>query len=186
MIHDPLKRTMLLFLGLSLVVLVGYASAQNSPDVTGTWVGGPQRGATTITLVLKQTGNSVTGTAVGVGTDDGRVSGTVDGNTIRLRFNEDTATCVASEAARNRSRVLIVAPAADEAAGAFEPPLRSESSRTGGAVARRLPSHAADPRLATDRQRARSPRDAAAPDRIRRALPKTATVTPTAGAPATP
>jgi hypothetical protein len=91
MIHDPLKRTMLLFLGLSLVVLVGYASAQNSPDVTGTWVGGPQRGATTITLVLKQTGNSVTGTAVGVGTDDGRVSGTVDGNTIRLRFNEDTA-----------------------------------------------------------------------------------------------
>jgi hypothetical protein len=82
-----LKRTLLLYLGLSLVVLAGYASAQSSPDVTGTWVGSTLRGAATMTMVLKQTGNRVTGTITGAGTDDGRVDGIVNGNTIRLWFD---------------------------------------------------------------------------------------------------
>ncbi len=83
-----MKRTLLVSLGLSLVVLAGYASAQTSPDVTGTWVGSTVRGAATMTMVLQQTGNRVTGTIVGAGTDDGRVDGIVDGNTIRLRFDQ--------------------------------------------------------------------------------------------------
>ena len=83
-----MKRTLLLYLGLSLVVLAGYASAQSSSDVTGTWVGSTIRGAATMTMVLKQTGNRVTGTIVGAGTDDGRVDGIVDGNTIRLWFDQ--------------------------------------------------------------------------------------------------
>jgi hypothetical protein len=83
-----MKRTLLLFLGLSLVVLAAYANAQSSPDVTGTWVGSTVRGAATVTMVLKQTGNRVTGTIVGAGTDDGRVEGFVDGNTIRLWFDQ--------------------------------------------------------------------------------------------------
>ena len=83
-----LKRTLLLYLGLSLVVLAGYASAQSSSDVTGTWVGSTLRGAATMTMVLNQTGNRVTGTIVGAGTDDGRVDGIIDGNTIRLRFDQ--------------------------------------------------------------------------------------------------
>jgi hypothetical protein len=83
-----MKRTLLLFLGLSLVVLAGNASAQNSPDVTGTWVGSTLRGAETMTMVLKQTGDRVTGTIVGAGIDDGRVTGTIDGNTIRLVFDQ--------------------------------------------------------------------------------------------------
>jgi len=41
-----------------------------------------------MTMVLKQTGNRVTGTIVGAGTDDGRVDGIVDGNTIRLWFDQ--------------------------------------------------------------------------------------------------
>ena len=85
-----LKRTLLLSLGLSLVVLAGYASAQSSPDVTGTWVGSTVRGAATMTMVLQQTGNRVTGTIVGAGTDDSRVDGIVDGNTIRLKFDKGT------------------------------------------------------------------------------------------------
>ena len=88
--HDLMRRTMVLFLGLSLVGLAGYAGAQSSPDVTGTWVGDTVRGSATMTMVLKQTGKKVTGTIVGVGTDDGHVDGTVDGNTIRLRFDNGT------------------------------------------------------------------------------------------------
>jgi hypothetical protein len=38
-----------------------------------------------MTLVLKQDGKKVTGTLTGAGTDDGPVTGTVDGNTIRLQ-----------------------------------------------------------------------------------------------------
>ena len=83
-----MKRTLLLYLGLSLVVLAGYASAQSSPDVTGTWVGSTLRGAATYTMVLQQTGNRVTGTITGAGTDDGRVEGLVNGNTIRLWFDQ--------------------------------------------------------------------------------------------------
>jgi hypothetical protein len=88
--HDLMRRTMVLFLGLSLVMLADYAGAQSSPDVTGTWVGDTVRGSATMTMVLKQTGKKVTGTIVGVGTDDGHVDGTVDGNTIRLRFDNGT------------------------------------------------------------------------------------------------
>jgi len=88
--HDLMRRTMVLFVGLSLVVLAGYAGAQSSPDVTGTWVGDTVRGSATMTMVLKQTGKKVSGTIVGVGTDDGHVDGTVDGNTIRLRFDNGT------------------------------------------------------------------------------------------------
>ncbi len=84
------KRTVLLYLSLSLVVLAGYASAQSSPDVTGTWVGSTVRGATTMTMVLKQTGNRVTGTIQGIGTGDGPVDGTIQGKTMRLRFDKDT------------------------------------------------------------------------------------------------
>ncbi len=83
-----MKRTLLLYLGLSLVVRAGVASAQSSSDVTGTWVGSTVRGAATMTMVLKQTGNRVTGTIVGAGTDDGRADGIVDGNTIRLWFDQ--------------------------------------------------------------------------------------------------
>jgi hypothetical protein len=83
-----MKRTLLMYLGLSLVVLAGYASAQSSSDVTGTWVGSTVREAATMTMVLEQTGNRVTGTIVGAGTDDGRVEGFVDGNTIRLWFDQ--------------------------------------------------------------------------------------------------
>ena len=43
-----------------------------------------------MTMVLKQTGSHVTGTIEGAGTDDGRVDGTVDGDTIWLRFDEGT------------------------------------------------------------------------------------------------
>jgi len=90
MTRDLVKRTMLMFLGLSIVMLAGYAAAQDAADVTGTWVGGTVRGAATLTLVLRQAGNSVTGTIVGAGTADGLIDGTVDGNTIRLRLDNDT------------------------------------------------------------------------------------------------
>jgi hypothetical protein len=88
--HNLMRRTMVLFLGLSLVMIMDYAGAQNSPDVTGTWVGDTVRGSSKMTMVLKQTGNRVAGTIVGVGTDDGNVDGNVDGNTIRLRFDNGT------------------------------------------------------------------------------------------------
>jgi len=68
----------------------GYASAESAADVNGIWVGSTVRGAATMTLVLKQTGNSLKGTIVGAGTDDGPLNGTVDGNTIRLRFDNGT------------------------------------------------------------------------------------------------
>jgi|SRR6516162_3555680 len=83
-----MKRTTFLYFALSLVVLAGYASAQSSPDVAGTWVGNTVYGAATLTMVLQQTGNRVTGTIVGAGADDGLVDGIIDGNTIRLRFDQ--------------------------------------------------------------------------------------------------
>jgi hypothetical protein len=88
--HNLMKRTMLVLLGLWIVMAAGYASAESAADVNGTWVGSTVRGAATMTLVLKQTGNSVKGTIVGAGTDDGPLNGTVDGNTIRLRFDNGT------------------------------------------------------------------------------------------------
>jgi hypothetical protein len=41
-----------------------------------------------MTMVLKQNGDRVTGTIVGAGTDDGRLTGLVNGNTIRLWFDQ--------------------------------------------------------------------------------------------------
>src|SRR5262245_10355922 len=84
MTYSLVKRTLLMLFGLSIVLVAGYAHAA---DVSGTWVGGTLRGATTLTLVMKQTGNLVTGTIMGVGTADGPIKGTVDGNTIRIRFD---------------------------------------------------------------------------------------------------
>jgi len=90
MTHDLMKRTTLVLLGLWIVMVAGYASAETPADVNGTWVGSTLRGAATMTLVLKQTGNSVKGTIAGAGTADGPMDGTVDGNTIRLRFDNGT------------------------------------------------------------------------------------------------
>jgi hypothetical protein len=52
--------------------------------VDGTWMGGKTGGASTMVVVLKQTGNNVTGTLSGSGTVDGPIEGTVQGNTIQL------------------------------------------------------------------------------------------------------
>jgi hypothetical protein len=60
------------------------ASVATPANVNGMWQGGTATGATTVTLVLKQTGNNVTGTLSGAGTADGPIEGMVEGNTIRL------------------------------------------------------------------------------------------------------
>jgi len=73
---------------LSIVMLAGYAKAEGPVDVTGTWVGNALRGAATMTMVLHQTGNKVTGTLTGAGTADGPIDGVVDGDTIRFRFDD--------------------------------------------------------------------------------------------------
>ena len=52
--------------------------------VDGTWMGGKTGGASTMVVVLKQTGNNVTGTLSGSGTVDGPIEGTVQGDTIQL------------------------------------------------------------------------------------------------------
>ena len=75
MTQRVVKRMVLMFLGLSIVMLAGYASAEDPTDVTGTWVGTTLRGTATMTMVLKQTGNSVTGTLTGAGTADGPIPG---------------------------------------------------------------------------------------------------------------
>jgi len=81
-----LKSGILLLVGLSIAMLASYATAQSGPDVSGTWTGSTVSGASTITLVLQQAGNNVTGTLTGAGVDhDGPVTGTVQGNTIRLQ-----------------------------------------------------------------------------------------------------
>ena len=87
------KRTILVLLfGFSIVMLAGYASAQSSGDVSGTWTGGTTTGAATLVLVLKQDGQKVTGTLSGAGTDDGPVTGIISGNTIRLRYDDGRET----------------------------------------------------------------------------------------------
>jgi len=88
MTQKVVKRMVLMFLGLSIVMLAGYASAEDPANVTGTWVGTALRGTATMTMVLKQTGNKVTGTLTGAGTADGPIDGVVDGNTIRFRFDD--------------------------------------------------------------------------------------------------
>jgi|SRR6266700_7460237 hypothetical protein len=87
------KQTILVLLvGFSIVMLAGYASAQSPTDVSGTWTGSTTRGAATYVLVLKQDGQKVTGTLSGAGTDDGPVTGTISGNTIRLKYDDGRET----------------------------------------------------------------------------------------------
>ena len=83
---------LVLLIAFSIVVLVGDASAQSPTNVSGTWTGSTTSGARTLVLVLKQDGQKVTGTLSGAGTDDGPVTGTVAGNTIRLRYDNGTET----------------------------------------------------------------------------------------------
>jgi hypothetical protein len=86
-----LKKVTLPLLAL-LIATVGGCAGSKSPsasvatpaNVSGTWTGGTATGASTVTMVLKQTGTSVTGNLTGAGTLDGPIEGTVDGNTIRL------------------------------------------------------------------------------------------------------
>jgi hypothetical protein len=87
MMRDTLKRMVLMFLGVSIMTIAACAYAADPADVNGTWVGGDVRGTTTMTLVMTQTGDSVTGTITGVGTADGPIKGWVDGDTIRIRFD---------------------------------------------------------------------------------------------------
>jgi len=86
------KHTILVLVAFSIVMLAGYAGAQSPADVNGTWTGSTIRGATTLVLVLKQDGQKVTGRLSGAGTDDGPVSGTISGNTIRLRYDDGRET----------------------------------------------------------------------------------------------
>jgi len=79
------KLRILVFIGLSVVVLAAYAGAQPGLDVTGTWTGSTSSGANPITLVLQQADNKLTGTLSGAGDNDGNVTGTVQENTVRLR-----------------------------------------------------------------------------------------------------
>ena len=87
------RRTLLVVLALSIVMLTSYARAQAPANVGGTWTGHTTQGTRPMTLVLKQDGQNVTGTLSGAGTDDGPVEGTVDGDTIRLK-NRTGATPV--------------------------------------------------------------------------------------------
>jgi hypothetical protein len=86
-----LKRAAFPLLGLLLATLAGCASSGQSTGATpayvdGTWMGGTTTGASTMVVVLKQTGNNVTGTLSGAGaTVDGPIEGTVQGKTIQLR-----------------------------------------------------------------------------------------------------
>jgi hypothetical protein len=86
------QRVTLPLLGLLIAMLAGCAGSKSPSasvtapaDVNGTWTGSTTTGARTMTMQLKQTGTSVTGTLTGAGTLDGPIEGTVDGNTIRLR-----------------------------------------------------------------------------------------------------
>jgi hypothetical protein len=86
-----LKNLTLSLLGLLIVTMAGCAGSKSPSasvaapaNVNGTWTGGTATGASTVTMVLKQTGTNVTGTLTGAGTLDGPIEGIVDGNTIRL------------------------------------------------------------------------------------------------------
>jgi hypothetical protein len=86
-----LKRAAFPLLGLLLATLAGCASSGQSTGATpayvdGTWMGGTTTGASTMVVVLKQTGDNVTGTLSGAGaTVDGPIEGTVDSNSIQLK-----------------------------------------------------------------------------------------------------
>ena len=86
-----LKRTAFPLLGLLLATLAGCASTESKSTgatpayVEGTWTGSTTTGASIFVVVLKQTGNKVTGTLSGGGpTVDGPIEGTVDSNSIQL------------------------------------------------------------------------------------------------------
>jgi len=79
------KLNILVFIGLSAVMLATYAGAQPGLDVTGTWTSSTSSGANPITLVLQQADNKLTGTLTGAGDNDGNVTGTVQENIVRLR-----------------------------------------------------------------------------------------------------
>jgi hypothetical protein len=91
---NRLRPGVLLLVGLLTIMLAACAAtqsatesgAQSGADLTGTWTGSTVSGARMITLVLKQTGDNLTGTLMGAGANiDGPVTGTVQGNTVRLR-----------------------------------------------------------------------------------------------------
>jgi hypothetical protein len=89
-----LKRAAFPLLGLLLATLAGCASTESTGTqstggtpayVDGTWMGSTTTGASTFVVVLKQTGNKVTGTLSGGGPGvDGPIDGTVGSNSIRL------------------------------------------------------------------------------------------------------
>jgi hypothetical protein len=86
-----LKRTAFPLLGLLLATLAGCASTESKSTgatpayVEGTWTGSTTTGASIFVVVLKQTGNKVTGTLSGGGPSvDGPIEGTVDSNSIQL------------------------------------------------------------------------------------------------------
>jgi len=84
------KRATLSLFGLLLATLAGCASTQSAGGtpayVNGTWMGGTTTGASTMVVVLRQTGNNLTGTLSGAGTAaDGPIEGTVDSNSIQLK-----------------------------------------------------------------------------------------------------
>jgi hypothetical protein len=86
-----LKKAAVPLLGLLVVVFAGCASSESSKmaampsaNVNGTWTGSLALGASTYTLVLKQTGANVTGTLSGANVNDGPIEGVVEGNTVRL------------------------------------------------------------------------------------------------------
>jgi hypothetical protein len=87
-----LKKAATPLLGLLIIMVAGCASSESSKmaamppaNVNGTWTGSLSGGASTYTVVLKQTGANVTGTLSGAGTADGPIEGVVEGNSIRLR-----------------------------------------------------------------------------------------------------
>jgi hypothetical protein len=89
-----LKRAGVPLLGLLVAALAGCASTESTGTrssgtpayVDGTWMGSTTRGASTLVVVLKQTGNNVTGTLQGAGPEvDGQIEGTVGPNSIRLK-----------------------------------------------------------------------------------------------------
>ena len=90
-----LKRTSLPLLGLLLATLAGCASTDSKSTggtpayVEGTWMGGTSTGTSSYVVVLKQTGNKVTGTLSGGGPQvDGPIEGTVDSNSIRAEHSQ--------------------------------------------------------------------------------------------------
>ena len=82
-------KTAVPVLGLLVVVLTGCMSAEIASlptvDVNGTWTGSLATGAATYTVVLKQSGEIVTGTLSGAGPADGPIEGVIEGNSIRLK-----------------------------------------------------------------------------------------------------